>query len=568
MIWEPPADGQRARILAWRASHPRGAAVLTASALFVFSLLARLPFLPSALVNWDAVQFALATRSFDLARHQPHPPGYILYIGWGRLLSWLVDDPNLAFALTSAVAGSLAVAFLYLLGREMVGARSALVAAALFATSPLVWYYSVVALTYAVEACFLLVVAWLCWRALHGGARPPLLYAALVLGLAGGVRQSTLLMLLPLWLFVAARQGRRSLGRGLLVLTATCALWLIPLVYLAGGPLQYARTGLELLALVGQRTSFLYGGVRAVTENLAQVGAGLLVGLNLSVVVLAVCLVRSGPARRAMARREWTLLGLWAGPALAVFVFGHIGTVGYLLLVLPALFLVLAPYVEAIGQRLARPLRLAAGPATAIVVTVLAGAHLATIAGAPATAHALLADPVAAALVDVRDNDRFWDEVPRYLARYAPEDAIVLAEASPWGSFRHAGYYLQDYRVYGVGQDRHGRFGLLFVTYGGASNYSVQGLARAGRTLHRPADARVAIILDPEIADSLVQRESLVQTIATAYRSIYVLDLSQVDVLTFSHSQTFLHGPRLASRDAIPLAIQDLRVHGTAEPRP
>ena len=68
-----------------------------AAALFVLSALLRLPFVSGALVNWDAVQFALATRSFDIARHQPHPPGYILYVGWGRLLTWLTGDPNFAF---------------------------------------------------------------------------------------------------------------------------------------------------------------------------------------------------------------------------------------------------------------------------------------------------------------------------------------------------------------------------------------------------------------------------------------------------------------------------------------
>ena len=36
---------------------------------------------------------------------------------------------------------------MYLLGRELIGGRSALLAATLFALSPLVWYYSIVALT-------------------------------------------------------------------------------------------------------------------------------------------------------------------------------------------------------------------------------------------------------------------------------------------------------------------------------------------------------------------------------------------------------------------------------------
>ena len=74
-------------------------------------------------------------------------------------------------SLTSLITGSLAVSLLYLLGREIVGARTALLAATLFALSPLVWYYSIVALTYAVES-------FCCWwwsgsagRALDGRRR-------------------------------------------------------------------------------------------------------------------------------------------------------------------------------------------------------------------------------------------------------------------------------------------------------------------------------------------------------------------------------------------------------------
>ena len=46
------------------------------------------------LYNWDAVQFALALREFDVAKHQPHPPGYLLYVGLGRLLNASLGDPT------------------------------------------------------------------------------------------------------------------------------------------------------------------------------------------------------------------------------------------------------------------------------------------------------------------------------------------------------------------------------------------------------------------------------------------------------------------------------------------
>jgi hypothetical protein len=535
-----------------------------AVALFVLSLLLRLPFVSNALVNWDAVQFALATRSFDIERHQPHPPGYILYIGWGRLLTWLTGDANASFVLTSLIAGSLAVSLLYVLGREMIGARSALLAATLFALSPLVWYYSIVALTYAVESLFLLVVVWLCWRAL--AARPDtggrgermVLLAALMLGIAGGVRQSTLVLLLPLWLYAGFRNGWRAVWRGSVVLTATCLAWLVPLIWLAGGPLEYLRDGLSLLGFVGSKTSVLSGGLNAVFGNLAQVVGGLLVGLNLGVLLFGLAFMRRASVRGRLSRRHWAVLGLWAGPALAVFVLGHIGQVGYLLLILPAACLMLALYVEAAGHGIAPVLRLSDGRATMLVAGVLATAHVATVVLAPSTAHALFRDPVAASMIDVRDNDRFWTEVPPFLDRFTPQEAIVLAEASPWGSFRHAGYYLTGYRVYGLGNDRFGHFGWLYESYGGLTDYSLEGRAR--RLMPRPTAARYAVILDPKIVRTIVQEVPTVEVLATGYRSIWVVDLAGVDALTFEYGQIFLHGAAVPTRADIPRAIRDLHL--------
>jgi len=163
-------------------------------------------------------------------------------------------------------------------------------------------------------------------------------------------------------------------------------------------------------------------------------------------------------------------------------------------------------------------------------------------------------------MVDVRDNDRFWTEVPQFLEQFTPQEAIVLAEASPWGSFRHAGYYLTKYRVYGLGNDRFGHFGWLYESYGGLTDYSLEGRAR--RLMPRPTAARYAIVLDPKIVRTIVQEAPTVEILATGYRSIWVVDLAGVDALTFEYGRTFLHGATLPTRADIPWTIRDLRVDG------
>ncbi|MEM6985968.1 MAG: hypothetical protein AAF499_05465, partial [Pseudomonadota bacterium] len=43
--------------------------------------------------DYDAVNFLLALRDFDVAQHQPHPPGAPLFIAMGKVLVWLGVDP-------------------------------------------------------------------------------------------------------------------------------------------------------------------------------------------------------------------------------------------------------------------------------------------------------------------------------------------------------------------------------------------------------------------------------------------------------------------------------------------
>ena len=150
------------------------------------------------LYNWDAVQFALALREFDVAKHQPHPPGYLFYVGLARVVNVTLGDPTLAYVVLSVLFSAATTFTVYWLGRAIYGRLTATAAAALLAVSPLFWFYGSVGLTYAGEAFAASLVALLAWRTLGGSVRH--LYAgAVVLGLAGGLRLSVLVLMFPLW---------------------------------------------------------------------------------------------------------------------------------------------------------------------------------------------------------------------------------------------------------------------------------------------------------------------------------------------------------------------------------
>src|SRR5262245_7477501 len=68
-----------------------------ASALSLLTVLSRLPYRARIPYNWDAVQFALALNEYDISKHQPHPPGYILYVALGHLVKAWLRDPTASY---------------------------------------------------------------------------------------------------------------------------------------------------------------------------------------------------------------------------------------------------------------------------------------------------------------------------------------------------------------------------------------------------------------------------------------------------------------------------------------
>ena len=80
-------------------------------------------------------------RRFDPAAHQPHPPGYFLYVCLARLVNRFLSDPNTALVAISVAASCGAAWMIYLLTKEWSGegpARASIGAVSVF--PPLCWF--------------------------------------------------------------------------------------------------------------------------------------------------------------------------------------------------------------------------------------------------------------------------------------------------------------------------------------------------------------------------------------------------------------------------------------------
>src|SRR5206468_1856156 len=99
-----------------------------------------LPFLPASLEDLDSINFALGVRDFDVTRHQPHPPGYPVFIFAAKIVHVMVPSEAHALALLGILCGGFAAFALVALFHELEGEHNSLkpfFAALLVVTSPL-----------------------------------------------------------------------------------------------------------------------------------------------------------------------------------------------------------------------------------------------------------------------------------------------------------------------------------------------------------------------------------------------------------------------------------------------
>jgi hypothetical protein len=111
---------------------------LTLAALAGVFLIVHLPWLVTAPGDIDEVNFVMGVREFNVAAHQPHPPGYAVFIALGKLaypLSARWDGPpanhggpaaaeSRALAIWAALLGALGLVPLFVLLRSLDDART------------------------------------------------------------------------------------------------------------------------------------------------------------------------------------------------------------------------------------------------------------------------------------------------------------------------------------------------------------------------------------------------------------------------------------------------------------
>jgi hypothetical protein len=283
------------------------------------------------------------------------------------------------------------------------------------------------------------------------------------------MRQSVLLLLLPLWLGSAAWGIRspRKIGAAAGLLALVVLAWFLPMIWLTGGLERYLVASNELYASVVRPTSvFGDGALQVVLTQLRFLLESTAVGLG--PLLLAFLALPFYARRIGWEDREWFLLG-WVLPPVLVYTFVHFGQAGYVLTFLPALVIlltrVLLTTLEVAARRLARPeWRWGLVPAVVGVLIFVSGAFFVSARPLPRDFDA----PLEGLVGRLRDNAHEWlwsrtatalREHEAVLGAYVntirafhpPEETVVITELGnprsyPW--LRHAMFYLSEYPIY------------------------------------------------------------------------------------------------------------------------
>lgn len=408
--------------------------------LFLLTVLSRLPFTSDYLYHGDAGQFALAIRHYDIALHQPHPPGYFLYVMLGKFVQMFIHDANDALILLSIIFSAFTVVIIYYLGKEIFDEPIGTLAAILAITSPNFWFHGEIAFTYPIEAFFSTLVGLFCWR-VYQGKKQYLWVATIVLAVAGGFRQNTTVFLFPLWLLSVRKEPLRRIFVALALLGVMILGWFIPMMIFTGGVDKYCNAFQELwLFNTGHNSVFEKGFPHLILFT--RILNGFLffsLGATMPLLLLAFyALMRNGKTSMLFSPKS-KFLTCWMFPSVLFYllIFIHPANPGYVLILLPPLMILSAAALQYMSMELFRVT--GKNPRRAIIFIVVI-----------INTCIFLFSTLPVSRAEIRNHDQNIKAIINELRAYNPKTTALFIGPYSFYSYRHIMLYLPDYIVYQV----------------------------------------------------------------------------------------------------------------------
>lgn len=308
----------------------------------------------------DSVNYALALDKYDITLHQPHPPGYALYILLAKLIYGVVGDANKALIIVSILFSVVLVYAIFYLAKTVYNERVAWIAVFLMMSSPMVWFHGQVALNYLSDAVFASLFALFAYRSLtEVKSNRWLTISSVMLAIGGGFRPTLMVFLALLWLWVVIKKRSWRVGLTQVGIVAGITLaWLIPAVYLSGGLVKVWHAVYSLIFDKSALYSFSVGqwGWTAITRYSKLLFNYLLLSLGWSKLIVLLFFLSLVIPRTEMVKVDYRKLifwSLWLLPPTAFYLLVVFTIPGYLLIALPAVVVLVAKAAEVVITEIA-----------------------------------------------------------------------------------------------------------------------------------------------------------------------------------------------------------------------
>jgi hypothetical protein len=440
--------------------------------LVTLTLGTRLPFRSALLVIGDSVNYAIGMEHFDVSEYRPHPPGTFLYITTAKAFAVLLGDANQSLIAAAILFSVGAVLFLYLLSRDMFSREVGIVACLLFLFVPLFWYYGEIAMRHTGSACFAGAIAFLSYRAYSRSDNRLWVYlVAGVLGLSGGVAPDVFMFMFPLVALSIFKSwpGWQVFWRAAGIFGVSLASWFLPTIMLSGGFSSYSRVVEEQSRDYQTSYSVLFGNSwfkhLRMLKDLALytiVGNCFASGYALAYGVITRKLVWRG-----VRDRRFNFLAFWFLPPILYWAIVFFEVPGYVLAVLPAVYVAFGYMVVELTKRLVPVAKLKL--ALALQIGIITSVHayiflcqppqiLANADGKPfpektwtqatlSSIHGAFFQHTYSRIAAINQATETYVRGIRSLPYNPNEVAILHFQRSPW-VYGLDYYYLPDYSVY------------------------------------------------------------------------------------------------------------------------
>ena len=311
------------------------------SALALFTILSRIPYIPADHMGYDGPLYINALK-LDSTYAVPQP-GNIGYVLLGKFVSLFVAKPHLSFAIVGIAICALAIPFIYLLSTLLFRRSLAFAIALCCATSVSAWYHSVVIQSYIVWLLALPAIAYFGLRFIRERDTRLLIYAATTLGLSTILRPDLVMFGGPL-LAAILLLGRARLHHWLiagLIGALCCCFWFFFTASIHGGPARYiqlVRNQNEYINTFGLEGRGILEGVIRNTVKYLQF---LLWAVHLALIPAAIGGLLILKSLRSQWRTAFLALA-WVGPSLYFSIILFMGNAGLILPALPLVYLAAA----------------------------------------------------------------------------------------------------------------------------------------------------------------------------------------------------------------------------------